>query len=260
MPWREQPSPYWVLASEIMLQQTQVERVRPKFDAFVTQFPDVTALARAPLSTVLTAWSGLGYNRRAKFLWQAAQQIVAEHGGNIPETFEALVSLPGIGPNTAGAVLAYAFEQPVVFIETNIRTVLFHHFFETQPEQVTDQELRHIAAQVLDHQQPREWYWALMDYGTFLKQTAGGRLSQSKHYKKQTTFKGSMREMRGRILKQLIAGQLTEVKLMSAVRADERFQPALAALLQEGIVTRASGGKLGLTDAPPALHNTSNVT
>ena len=124
LPWRLPTDrgfdPYAIMVSEIMLQQTQVGRVIPKFQAFMKQFPTVQALASAPLSDVLQAWSGLGYNRRAKFLWQAAQQVVTDYAGVMPKTLEDLVRLPGIGKNTAGAIMAYAYDQPVYFIETNI--------------------------------------------------------------------------------------------------------------------------------------------
>lgn len=236
MPWRDDTRPYYVLVSELMLQQTQVDRVIPKFEAFIATFPDIKTLATAELSDVLTLWSGLGYNRRAKFLWHAAQMVEYEFAGVMPDTMEDLQKLPGVGPNTAGAILAYAFNQPIVFIETNVRTVLFHHFFADHPEQVSDVELREIATSVLDIEHPREWYWALMDYGTHLKKTAGGRLSQSKHYKKQAPLKGSLREMRGRIVKTLTRSECINEQLRDCVSADERYDTALDALVREGMV------------------------
>lgn len=239
MPWREDTQPYYVLVSELMLQQTQVDRVMPKFEAFIAAFPDVKTLAGAELSEVLKLWSGLGYNRRAKFLWHAAQMIEQEFAGVMPENAEDLQKLPGVGPNTAGAILAYAYNQPIVFIETNVRTVLFHHFFADHPEQVSDAELREVAKEALDAEHPREWYWGLMDYGTHLKKTVGGRLSQSKHYKKQSPLKGSLREMRGRILRELTIEGLVEETLKQKVAADERYELALAALLNEGLVKRS---------------------
>ena len=236
MPWRTSPTPYYVLVSELMLQQTQVSRVIPKFEAFVAQFPDITALAKASLGDVLIAWSGLGYNRRAKFLWQAAQRIVAENGGAMPATYAELVALPGIGPNTAGAILAYAYEQPVVFVETNIRTVLLHHFFADTDDKISDRVLEGICQQVIDHEHPREWYWAMMDYGTYLKKTAGGRLHQSAAYRAQSKLEGSLRQMRGRIIRELAEGPLAASQLRAAVKADERFEVAIDALTKEGMV------------------------
>jgi A/G-specific adenine glycosylase len=137
LPWRQPEGdgsfdPYKVMVSELMLQQTQVNRVIPKYTEFLQRFPTVQALSAAELGDVLRAWQGLGYNRRAKFLWQAAQQI--DQLGQFPNTLQDLVKLSGIGVNTAGAILAYAFNQPAVFVETNIRTVYTHHFFEDRTD------------------------------------------------------------------------------------------------------------------------------
>jgi A/G-specific adenine glycosylase len=237
MPWRSDTRPYYVLVSELMLQQTQVDRVVPKFDAFIAAFPDVSALATASLADVLTLWSGLGYNRRAKFLHEAAKKIVADCDGAIPDTYEALVSLPGIGPNTAGAILAYSFNQPVVFIETNVRTVYFHHFFQDAVS-VTDTELRETLAATLDQEHPREWYWALMDYGSFLKKQGVGRNAKSSHYKKQAPLRGSLREVRGLILKALSGNEYSIDALREQMPSDERFEIALMALQNEGLIVQ----------------------
>ena len=246
MPWREDPSPYKVLVSELMLQQTQVTRVIPKFDAFMYTCADFASLAEKSLGEVLALWSGLGYNRRAKFLHQTARLVVSDHDGALPDTLAELVKLPGIGKNTAGAILAYAYEQPVVFVETNIRTVYFHHFYPDNIAPVSDREIEDLVAQTLDEAHPREWYWALMDYGTYLKKTAGARLTSSKHYVKQSPLKGSLREMRGRILKALIDGNLSRDDLHAAVVGDERFESALTALLAEELV-QMHGDNIGLT-------------
>lgn len=244
MPWRDRPEPYFVLVSELMLQQTQVDRVIPKFNAFITAFPTVQALADASLADVLRLWSGLGYNRRAKFLHEAARKVVADFDGTIPDTLEALVSLPGVGPNTAGAILAYGFNKPAVFIETNVRTVYFHHFFEDQTD-ITDKELRESVIDTVDTEHPREWYWAMMDYGAFLKKQGFGANDKSRHYKKQSPLKGSLREVRGLILKRLTERDYTADELQEAMPQDERFATALAALQQEGVVIR-TGDRLHL--------------
>jgi len=236
MPWRDNTESYFVLVSELMLQQTQVDRVIPKFELFMHTFPTIASLAISPLADVLTVWSGLGYNRRAKFLHEAAKKVVAEFDGVIPGTYDELVSLPGIGPNTAGAILAYSFNTPVVFIETNVRTVYFHHFFEDQAL-VTDKELKELVAQTVDQEHPREWYWAMMDYGSYLKKQGVGRINKSSHYKKQASLKGSLREVRGLILKALAVADLSQDELRQAMPADERYDSALAALLNEGMVT-----------------------
>ena len=240
MPWRRDVRPYYVLVSELMLQQTQVSRVAPKFDEFVRVFPDVESLARAELGDVLQLWSGLGYNRRAKYLWQAASVIQDEFSGAFPKTLEGLTKLPGVGPNTAGAIMTYAHNKPVVFVETNIRSVYLHHFFMNRDD-VADSEIREKVAETMDHEHPREWYWALMDYGTELKAQKLGNIHGSKHYTKQPKLAGSLREMRGRILKALAAGPLPEPELRATVQADKRYASAKSDLLAEQLISQANG-------------------
>lgn len=239
MPWREDTRPYYVLVSELMLQQTQVDRVIPKFNAFIAQFPDEKSLACASLADVLTLWSGLGYNRRAKFLHDSVKKIMTDFNGVFPEDVHDILSLPGVGPGTAGAILTYAFNQPTPFIETNVRTVYFHHFF-ADGEKVHDTELLPIIQQTLDREHPREFYWALMDYGTWLKKNGTGRISQSKHYKKQSPLKGSLREMRGMIVKQLAQGDRPLPELRDLYAGDERFTLAVDGLVADGLVTETS--------------------
>jgi A/G-specific adenine glycosylase len=250
LPWRQFDADgsldaYKVLVSEMMLQQTQVPRVVPKFEDFLQRFPSFETLAAAPLADVLKAWSGLGYNRRAKFLWQAAVQVVREHGGRLPQTSAMLVRLPGIGPNTAGAVLAYAFNKPAVFIETNIRTVFIHHFFNGQ-KQVSDKEIADLVAQSLPDN-PRQWYWALMDYGTHLKQTVGNLNMSSKHYAKQSAFQGSRRQIRGQVLRLLHDGSLDAAALRKAI-TDPRLAGVLADLVSEEML-QENGGYYALAGA-----------
>lgn len=238
MPWRQNTEPYWVLVSEIMLQQTQVDRVVPKFEAFIATFPTIQALAGAALAEVLALWSGLGYNRRARFLHEAAKMIVHEYKGAFPATQQQLMTLPGVGVNTAGAILAYSFNIPAVYIETNVRTVYFYHFFEHEAA-VSDTTLRAHCEQTIDTEHPREWYWALMDYGSYLKKQGAGANAKSKHYKKQSPLKGSVREVRGQIIKQLTAQQnstLPYAELAKEFGADTRFTPALEGLQRDGLV------------------------
>lgn len=244
MPWRhDEHNPYHIMVSEIMLQQTQVARVVMKYREFLMKFPTVAALAAAPLGEVLIIWSGLGYNRRAKFLHQAAQMVVEEYGGVFPQTSAELVRLPGIGVNTAGAILAYAYNQPVVFVETNIRTVIIHHFF-ADDSSVPDKAILEIAEQLLDPEHPREWYWALMDYGSYLKKTVGNLNRQSKTYAKQSTFAGSKRQIRGQVIRKLAAAAQTPAQLEQEI-ADERLQEVLADLLAEGLIVK-QGARLRL--------------
>lgn len=202
LPWRKTKNPYRILVSEIMLQQTQVDRVIPKYKAFLRAFPAWKVLAEAPLGEVLTQWQGLGYNRRAKMLHQCAKEIVDTYNGKYPEAHQESLLLPGVGPYTAGAVQAFAFNQSVPIIETNIRTVFIHHFFSDGTD-VSDKEILRYIAVTLDAENPRKWYWALMDYGSFLKKEHKGLSSKSKHYTKQSPFKGSDRQIRGAIIRAL---------------------------------------------------------
>lgn len=242
LPWRLPEAdgsfdPYKILVSEIMLQQTQVSRVMPKYHQFLEQFPSFAALAAARLSDVLRAWNGLGYNRRAKFLWQCAVQIVENYGGHLPDTAPELIKLPGIGNNTAGAVLAYAFNKPSLFVETNIRTVFIHHFFSDQ-EGISDREILDLLAATLPDN-PRQWYWALMDYGTFLKQTVGNLNTQSKHYTKQSRFEGSKRQIRGQVLRLLSERPHTAAELQHTI-TDPRLSDILEDLAAEGFIARST--------------------
>lgn len=241
LPWRLSDTdgdfdPYKIMVSEVMLQQTQVPRVLPQFQQFIEKFPDAQALAAAPLGEVLTCWSGLGYNRRAKFLWQAVKMMARDHDGQLPDNREQLVALPGIGTNTAGAILAYAFGQPVVFIETNIRTVFIHHFFANE-QKVADAAIAEIIKATLPPTHIREWYWALMDYGTHLKQTVGNISRRSKVFVRQSPFEGSRRQVRGKVLKTLSTGPRTLTRLQAEI-SDERLEKVLKELIAEGLVAQ----------------------
>lgn len=249
LPWRaanakDEFDPYNIMVSEVMLQQTQVGRVTPKYQQFIRQFPTVEALAGAPLADVLLAWSGLGYNRRAKFLWQAAQMVVSDYKGNFPQTIPELAALPGIGANTAGAIAAYAFNRPVLFIETNIRTVVIHHVFADETN-IKDNLLLPALQEAMDWvlaqgRDPRQWYWALMDYGTFLKQTVGNLNRQSAAYAKQSKFEGSRRQIRGQVLR-LLAAKPLAVEAIAAQISDQRLQPVLDDLTNETIISKRQG-------------------
>lgn len=243
MPWREDTRGYYVLVSELMLQQTQVARVIPKFEAFIEAFPDEQALAAAPLAEVLTLWQGLGYNRRAKFLHEAV--IAIAERGSFPDTYQELIKLPGVGKNTAGAILAYSFNQPSIFIETNIRTVYIHHYFADNFD-VDDTMIVEELEATLDREHPREFYWALMDYGSHLKANGVRNNSSSRHYKKQSPLAGSVREVRGQIIRILTKGGMTEAELQQHITFDERYQVARDGLITDGLIRR-SGDQLHLT-------------
>ena len=158
LPWRKNTNPYRILVSEIMLQQTQVERVAPLYETFVRAFPTARKLACTPLSEVLKSWQGLGYNRRAKMLHAAAKRIAE---GRFPRTVPELEALPGVGQYTARAIAAFAYNQDVILVETNIRTAILHHFFPGK-EKVSDKAVERILEELLPKGKAREWYSALM--------------------------------------------------------------------------------------------------
>jgi A/G-specific adenine glycosylase len=244
LPWRRTRDPYRILVSEVMLQQTQVGRVIDKFDVFIGRFPDFATLAAAPLIEVLSHWKGLGYNRRALYLKEIARVIMEQHSGRLPDSAGELVKLPGIGKNTAGAIVAFAFNYPSVFIETNIRSVFIHHFFG-DTTLITDARIIPLVEQTLFREDPRTWYWALMDYGSMLKGRAENPGRKSAHHTRQSPFKGSDREIRGAILGLFVgAGPagLTESAIISALdMAPDRVRANLARLIEEGFVVRQRG-------------------
>lgn len=221
-----------------MLQQTQVERVVPKFLAFLERYPTEYELASASQRDVLIMWQGLGYNRRARFLHQAAQYVVSH--GKFPETREALLELPGVGPYTAGAIRAFAYNAPEIFLETNIRAVLIHHFFPRK-RTVSDMALLRILGQCMKYvHEPRIWYAALMDYGSYLKRTHGNATKRSTTYAKQSTFKGSLREVRGSIIRLLSRASMTEGALLKKHQLERHAQvhQALSDLSGEGLILK----------------------
>jgi len=243
MPWRGEKDSYKVLVSEVMLQQTQVSRVLQKYVEFLKAFPTLSFLAKAPLGKVLEVWQGLGYNRRARFLHEFAKEVVGKYKGIVPADYQTLVALPGIGKGTAGSLSAFAFNLPVPFIETNIRRVYIHHFFKNKAD-VTDAEILPLVVQTLDIVSPREWYYALMDYGSVVSKKIVNPNRKSKHYTKQSKFEGSNREVRGAILKIAMKEEaLTKVKLIKLLSFEQkRIETALAGLLAEGLMVEKKGG------------------
>lgn len=238
-PWRNTINPYKILVSEIMLQQTQAPRVVSKYNSFLKKFPTVKKLAEASLKEVLLEWQGLGYNRRAKYLKSTAEIIVRDYKGKFPKDLLELKKLPGIGQATAGDLLAFAWNIPVVVIETNIRSVFIHHFFShTQEEKIHDKDILPLIEKTLDQKNPREWYFALMDYGAFLKEKENpGR--RSKHYIKQSAFKGSNREKRSTILKLILEKPRTENELNAITKYDnELVESVLVSLTREKLISK----------------------
>jgi A/G-specific adenine glycosylase len=243
LPWRATRDPYRILVSEVMLQQTQVERVKAKYAEFLDAFPGLADLAAAPLAELLPVWQGLGYNRRAIALKRCAEEILTRFAGRVPSSIGELESLPGIGPYTARAVAAFAFNAAEPFIETNIRTVFIHFFFHGR-EQVADCEIMPLVAATLDRINPRQWYYALMDYGVLLKQLHPNPGRRSSHHVRQSPFKGSNRELRSRMLRAIMQQPGITARQLANLLACERepLEKNLLALEREGFAEKQGRG------------------
>ena len=239
LPWRKTRDPYKILVSELMLQQTQVERVLVKYQLFLNNFPSFSALSRAPLKNVLEVWHGLGYNKRAIALKRIAQTVEAQFVGKLPSDYSALVGMPGIGHATASAVRTFAFDIPSVFIETNIRTVFIHAFYADE-QGVEDDKLYPLVECTLDRSNPRSWYYALMDYGAMLKKQHQNPSRNSAQYKKQVPFEGSNRQLRGKIISLIVAHSgITETDLTRRLNVDPQLISSnLQKLESEGFLKR----------------------
>jgi A/G-specific adenine glycosylase len=246
-PWREDTNPWGVLVSEFMLQQTQTDRVIPYWERWMKLWPAPEDLVKASLEDVLREWSGLGYNRRARYLKECARIITGEHRGKIPGTPGELLPLPGIGAYTAGAISCFAYNYPAVFIETNIRATVIHFFFqdrqEPESDKVTDAEIFPILERVLDIKNPRKWYWALMDYGAALKKITVNPSRRSAHYTRQSPFEGSFRQTRGRLVCTLLSqgpASAKELCKCTGIEIQDLYK-ALEALKKESMVAEEDG-------------------
>lgn len=237
-PWRETPDPYRIFVSEVMLQQTQTSRVLPKYTEFIDRFPDFSSLANASTAQVLSVWSGLGYNRRALYLKQAAEKIVDTYQGQIPQELHLVKQLPGIGVATASSILVFSFNLPLPFIETNIRRVYIHFFFP-HSSSVSDAEIMPYVEKTLDRNNPREWYYALMDYGVHLAKTETNPNRRSSAYRRQSSFIGSIRRIRGAIIRSLVqSGGSISISDVPPIDTPDRIDMAIGALIQEKIIIR----------------------
>lgn len=236
-PWRETRNPYHILVSEYMLQQTQTERVIPKYLSFLSAFPSVESLANAPFAEVISLWQGLGYNRRARYLHSTAKEIHNTYNGIIPSATDSLLDLPGIGPYTASAIATFAYNKPTIMIETNIRTSVIYHFFPNR-RIVRDSVIRPILAESLD-ENPRDWYYALMDYGAMIKKTYGNFGSRSTSFSKQSMFKGSDREKRGMIIRYLTNHDTMPITIVPQyINTDtEHSERIITKLVNDGLIT-----------------------
>jgi A/G-specific adenine glycosylase len=242
-PWRAAAvSPWGVLVSEFMLQQTQTDRVIPYWERWMRLWPGPGDLAGASLEEILREWSGLGYNRRARYIGECAGIITEEHGGRVPDTPDKLLPLPGIGSYTAGAIACFAYNYPSVFIETNIRSAVIHFFFQDR-EAVADREIVPILESALDRDNPRQWYWALMDYGAALKKITANPNRRSAHYIRQSPFEGSFRQLRGSLIRSLISqgpAAAEELLRRTGIERDHLYR-ALEALKKESMVAEEGG-------------------
>ena len=243
MPWRDTHDPYRILLSEIMLQQTQVERVKLKYTAFLDAFPTLADLASAPLTDVLQSWQGLGYNRRAIALKRCAEEIQTRFKGRFPSSIADLESLPGIGPYTARAVAAFAFGIAEPCIETNIRTVCIHFFFHNHTT-VSDREIMPLVAATLDRDNPRTWYYALMDYGVMLKQLHPNPSRRSSHHTRQSRFEGSNRQLRSRLLRAVMVDPGISAEALAVQFGTEMctVKRNLTDMVREGFLTLSKKG------------------
>lgn len=249
LPWRVTHDPYAILLSEVMLQQTQVSRVMGRWEQWLETFPTIADLASAPLPPVLELWQGMGYNRRALNLKRCAEEVVAMHDGVVPSDKKALLGLPGIGPSTSAGVRVFAFRQPDMYLETNVRAVFIHELFPGR-ESVADKELVSLVeATCPQDARVRAWYYALLDYGAYLKKTMPNPTRRSKHYTRQSKFEGSHRQKRAYLLRRVIDDALSTEDLArdlaQSERASGRQEPSveevraiLDELEREGFVMR----------------------
>lgn len=247
LPWRRTRDPYKILISEVMLQQTQVERVLGKYGLFLKRFPGFRALSRARLAEVLSVWHGLGYNRRALLLKRLAGKVMQDYRGRLPRDPILLSKLPGIGKATAGAISVFSFGKPVAFLETNTRRVFLHFFFPRR-KGVGDDKILALADKALDRRNPREWYFALMDYGAMLGREKENPNRRSAVYRKQSAFKGSNRELRGKIIGLFVKkGSISLPALAEKLggRDTRRLHAILSSLEKEGFL-RYKGGRYRL--------------
>jgi A/G-specific adenine glycosylase len=232
--FRETTDPYKIAVSEFMLQQTQIARVLPKYDAWITRWPDWSALAEADNRELLSMWSGLGYNRRALYLGQLAKAIVDDYDSRMPDDETTLRKLPGIGPYTARAVLIFAFNRPIITIDTNVRRVLIHELGLAPT--ISAHDLEHVAMQVLPRRRSRDWHYALMDYSSLVLPR---RLPAVPPTSKQSRFEGSLRQIRGEIVRRLTTKKSVRISTIARLlsRDDSDVLAAALALSRENVIT-----------------------
>ena len=245
MPWRESSDPYHIYLSEVMLQQTQVARVLPRYLQYIKRYPTITEVAQAPLSQLLQMWQGLGYNRRAINMGRACRLMATHHSGRIPQRRKELLALPGVGVATAGAILVYAFGQRAPFIETNIRRLFIHFFFAERPltDSIADSEIMPLIEKSLPRRKLRHWFYALTDYGAKLARKSPNPNRRAQAYRQQPPFAGSHRALRGAIIRYVLQEKALSRSLLCEhlpAYGTAQIEQALAELAAEGMITEDS--------------------
>lgn len=239
LPWRRTHDPYRILVSEIMLQQTQVRRVIPKYAEFIEAYPTVASLARAATADVLRIWKGMGYNRRALYLKKAAEVVVRQHKGKFPKEEKLLTQLPGLGMYTARAILVFAYKQHVAAVDTNIRQIIVHFFFEGTPQK--EKVIQETADALVPKGKSWEWHQALMDYGAI--ELSRLRITDYGLRKKSLPFRETNRFFRGRIMDELRESEKKELALVDDFvrkydRSEEFIESILHGLEKDGLIVR----------------------
>ncbi len=240
LPWRNTRNPYHILLSEIMLQQTQVDRVIPYYEQWTTKWPSVQDLAKAQRKDVLKAWMGLGYNNRAVNLHKTAGIISSIYGGNVLCALEHYELLPGIGPYTAHAVRIFAANEGIATVDTNIRRILIHEF--RLDKKMPDKQLWSVAEQCLPKGKSRDWHNALMDYGAM---HLTSRKTGIKPKTQQSRFEGSDRQLRARILKRLLTDSANRLYSVSALGEltkekvpEQRLDKIIGSMLRDDLLLK----------------------
>lgn len=270
LPWRASRDPWEILVAEVMSQQTQLQRVIPKWHAFLQRWPTAQACSNEPLAEILKAWSGLGYPRRARALWETAQRVTHEFDGEFPMDYDALITMPGIGPYTANAMLCFAGERDVGLVDTNIGRILARVI----NVRLTAKQAQHQAESLVPTSQGWLWNQALLDIGALLCRSEpichqcplapsclwhrNGNLAPDPAHKSagvsvpQSAFQGSFRQDRGAVLRLMESGPITTAALVQSLQLSrERIEEVLASLVGDQLIERDHGGdhyQLGWTN------------
>jgi A/G-specific adenine glycosylase len=233
LPWRRTTDPYRITIAEIMLQQTQVERVIPKYEEWIARWPNWKTLSLASNEQLLRGWSGLGYNRRALLIGRLAKAVMHDHAGILPDRPAELETLPGIGPYTSRAILIFAFDRPLATIDTNIRRVLLHEFGLS--DATAPAQLAQFAFRVLPKRKSRDWHNALMDYSRLVLPK---QISAIRPVTRQSRFEGSARQVRGEIIRRLLRKQPVYLRriCLAMKRSPAEVEKIAKKMAEEGII------------------------